>query len=825
MKKKLLTAVLLSCSILFASAQVTDYSIHGVLQDSLSQQKEPYATVQLYRKGGTKPLAVAVTDAKGHFTLHYAKPGTYVLQTAIIGKLAMKKEVVLDAAKTIELGTLLTQDAGKSLAAAEVVAARPLVKSQIDRLSYNMSEDPDAKTNTMLEMLRKVPLVTVDGQDKITVNGKANFKVYVNGKPNKMMSDNPSVVLKSFPASVVKKVEVITDPGAKYDAEGTSGILNIVTATEATTSGYTVTPTLSWSNRGWGGNIFGMVQIGKLTLSAHGGVNGENSLRNTTESERELIHDPVNHLLKTKGESYNHGTYGFGGLDASYDISKHDLLSVSSSIYAGRQKGHGLSSTFLTGNGGTVYSYDNVSHRDSRYHGINTSVDYQHQFGKENQNLTFSYRFSSDLRNNKTLNVYDNLQNLPFTLKDRRIDPDNKSQEHTAQVDFTSPFGDHHTLSVGMKYIYRLNRSDNKEYSRLAGTTADFLPDAVQSLLYRHRNDISAGYTEYIYKLKRFSLRSGLRFESSHIRVTYPNGTRPAFSTRLNDWVPSLNIGYNLTDTQMFRFNYNLRIGRPDIYYLSPYVKHTSPEKISYGNPNLESETTHNFQLNYSMFSQKFSVNVSTSYSTSYNGLTFYSFMKDGMENTTSGNFLHSKQWSFDTYLNVMLWKSTTFMLNGNLKYSDLKSYRTNDHNHGFSGNFFAMFRQDLPWKLKFGLGGGANWNDISLQGQSSKFKYYFLNLSRSFLKEERLTLIANLFNIFNPRQTFLNTTQTTMFRSSERYVVHGFSRVSLGISWRFGKLRAVVKKTARSIENTDVRAGSSSQDQKTKAGNAAVGN
>ena len=819
MKKTFLIAALLSCSI-FATAQVAgDYTIHGVVQDSLSQQKEPYATVRLFRKGEGKPLVVATTDARGKFTLHYTKPGTYILQTAIIGKLPTKKELVLDADKVVELGTILTQDAGKSLATAEVVAARPLVKSQIDRLVYSMSDDPDAQTNTMLEMLRKVPLVTVDGQDKITVNGKANFKVYVNGKPNKMMSDNPSVVLKSFPASVVKKVEVITDPGAKYDAEGTSGILNIVTATEATTTGYTVTPTLYWSNRGWGGNFFGMAQIGKLTLSAHGGVNGENSLRNTTESERELILDPVNHLLKTKGESYNHGTSGFGGLDASYDISKHDLLSVSSSIYAGRQKGHGLSSTFLTGNAGTVYSYDNVNHRDSRYHGINTSVDYQHQFGKENQNLTVSYRFSSDLRNNKTLNVYDNLQSVPFALKDRRIDPDNKSQEHTAQIDFTSPLGENHTLSVGAKYIYRLNRSDNEEYSRLAGTATDFLPDVAQSLLYRHRTDISAGYTEYIYRLKRFSLRSGLRFESSHLRVTYPNGTRAAFSTRLNDWVPSLNLGYNLTDTQLLRLGYNLRIGRPDIYYLSPYVNHLSPEKISYGNPNLESETAHNFQLNYSLFSQKFSVNFSATYSTSYNGLTFYSFMKDGVEHSTSGNFLHSKQWSFDTYLNVNPWKSTAFTLNGNLKYSDLKSYRTSDHNYGFSGNIFAMLRQDLPWKLKFALGAGATWGDISLQGQGSEFKYYFLDLSRSFLEEDRLTVTLNGFNIFNPRQTLKNTTQTTMFRSSESYVIHGLSRVSLGISWRFGKLRAVVKKTARSIENSDVKTGSSSQESGSNMG------
>ena len=134
MKKTFLIAALLSCSI-FATAQVAgDYTIHGVVQDSLSQQKEPYATVRLFRKGEGKPLVVATTDARGKFTLHYTKPGTYILQTAIIGKLPTKKELVLDADKVVELGTILTQDAGKSLATAEVVAARPLVKSQIDRL-------------------------------------------------------------------------------------------------------------------------------------------------------------------------------------------------------------------------------------------------------------------------------------------------------------------------------------------------------------------------------------------------------------------------------------------------------------------------------------------------------------------------------------------------------------------------------------------------------------------------------------------------------------------------------------------------------------------
>ena len=117
----------------------------------------------------------------------------------------------------------------KDLDAVTVVAKKPLVKTDIDKLSYDVESDPESKTNNILEMLRKVPMVTVDGQDNIKVNNSSSFKVYVNGKPNNMMSNNPSEVLKSMPANTIKKIEVITNPGPKYDAEGVGGILNIIT--------------------------------------------------------------------------------------------------------------------------------------------------------------------------------------------------------------------------------------------------------------------------------------------------------------------------------------------------------------------------------------------------------------------------------------------------------------------------------------------------------------------------------------------------------------------------------------------------------------------
>ena len=820
-KKIFSTALFLMLFAAMPSLAQTAVEIKGQVADSISGAGASYATARLFPAGKKEPVSVCATDGSGNFALRAPSQGRYRLQISGLGLQTKEKTIVVGNDGSIDVGKILTSESSTLLGEATVVAAAPLVTSQIDRLSYSMADDPDAKSNNMIEMLRKVPLVTVDGQDNITLNGSSSFKIYVNGKPNKMMSDNPSVVLKSFPASVVKKVEVITDPGAKYDAEGVSGILNIVTATEAETSGYTITPGIRWNNRGWGGNLFAMVQFGKFTLSAHGGVQNQTSTHITQENERETFNDPILHRLYSYSDGKGKGLFGFGGIDASYEFSKHDLLSVSADMFLGSQKRHGDGLTQMFNEAGAeVFSYRGLTSQPQHFHGINASMDYQHQFAKEEQTLTVSYRFSSNKNDSEADNIYTDINSVPFPLSDLQSRPDGKSNEHTAQIDFTTPIAEHHTLSVGAKYIYRINRSDNEEFTRPSGTQDAFVLNEANSLLYRHRNDIAAGYAEYMLKLAKFSFRTGLRYENSHIKVTYPDGKRDAFSATLGDFVPSVNIGYNLSPTMMLRLNYNMRIGRPGISYLSPYVDRSSPVSISYGDPNLESEKTHNAEINFSNFTQKFSINLTMSYSASTTGLTGYSFIGDGgVMHSTFGNFLHSKTLSLSGFANWMITKGTTFTFNGSVRYSDLKSYRTLDQNYGFSGRFFAMLRQDLPWKLKLVLGGGYNWGDIQLQSRGSNFFFYFGSLSRSFLKEDRLTVELSAFNIFNPKNTFETISNTATFRNRAAFTIHGMSRFGIGLSWRFGSLKAVVKKASRTIENDDVKQNSSNQQGATSTG------
>lgn len=238
------------------------FSVKGILLDSLSNEGEPYSTIRISLKNNpAKPVKLAVTGADGRFDERLAVPGTYLIHFTSVGKSPVQKEFSISTnRKNVDLGKILIAEATEMLKGVEVVAQKPLVKAEIDKVTYSIEDDPDSKTNTTLEMLRKVPLVTVDGEDKIQVNGSSKFKVHVNGKPNNMMSNNPTEVLRSMPANSIKSIEVITEPGAKYDAEGVAGILNIITI-GAGMEGYTVTLNGGASNMRVYGGGYGTVQL------------------------------------------------------------------------------------------------------------------------------------------------------------------------------------------------------------------------------------------------------------------------------------------------------------------------------------------------------------------------------------------------------------------------------------------------------------------------------------------------------------------------------------------------------------------------------------
>ena len=301
--------------------------VTGEVRDSLTNEAEAYVTVSLMADKAKRAAAVVTTDAQGRFRIAAPAAGTYTLNIVAVGRRPYTRVMRIEDGKTQNLGVIRTMDSSGALGTATVTAQRPIVTAEPDRIGYAIADDPEAKASMLTDMLRKVPMVTVDGEDNIQVNGSSNFKVYVNGKPNPMLSSNPSLIMKNMPASMVKKVEVITNPGAREDAEGVSGILNLVTEGEAKTTGYTLTPSVQMTTQGAIGSLYGLVKTGRLTLSGTyvlGRIFQPDYKRGT---EREDF--TAGTLLETYGTGHVQGTFHYASLEASYEFSDRDLLSLS----------------------------------------------------------------------------------------------------------------------------------------------------------------------------------------------------------------------------------------------------------------------------------------------------------------------------------------------------------------------------------------------------------------------------------------------------------------------------------------------------------------
>ena len=842
MKHRLLLLLLFAFTTLAAGwAQkntVSSFTIKGVLLDSLTREGEPYATIRVTKKDAPdKAVKMAVTGANGKFQEKLSVPeGRYVISISLMGKATVVKEFTLKTSGgTVDLGTLYSSEANNELKGVEVVAQKPLVKVDVDKIEYNIEDDPDSKSNSILEMLRKVPLVTVDGEDNVQVNGSSSFKIHVNGKPNNMMSNNPKEVLKSMPASTIKYIEVITSPGAKYDAEGVGGILNIVTVGGGF-EGYTATFRGNASNNGVGAGGYAMVKQGKLTVSANYNYNYNNRPRSYSDSYRESYEPGVRDekYLESQSSYKSKGRFQYGNLEASYEIDTLRLLTMAFGMYGSGNKSNsdGNTAMYRSDHEDVAYSYRTDNHGKSSWYSINGNIDYQRTSRKnKDRMITLSYKVNTQPDTSDSystyLDIYPDGQKDDLVerlrLKNYHSDGKTNTMEQTFQVDYTTPIGKLHTIETGAKYIFRRNSSDNRLYEA-AGGSNDYVYNESRSSEYRHLNHILSAYVGYTLKHKGFSFKPGVRYEQTIQQVKYIVGPGDDFHTNYSDLIPSVSLGMKIGKTQNLRAGYNMRIWRPGIWNLNPYFDNQDPMFISQGNPDLKSEKSHAFDIAYSNFSAKFNINVSLRHSFNNNGIENVSRLitavdgeifdgnpehlaPDGALYSTYANIGKSRDTGMSLYLNWNASSKTRIYMNVRGSYKDLKSEAQKLHNYGWNGSFYGGIQHTLPLKIRLSLNGGGSTPYISLQGKGSGYQYYGIGVSRSFLKEDRLSLNLYCNNVFEKYRTYSSHTEDTNFmsKSNGRYPSR---HIGFSISYRIGELKASVKKAARSINNDDVKGG-----------------
>ena len=801
MKKIVSTFILTLLGCGFALAQ--EFVVSGTVLDSLTREGEPAAVLQFFKSSDLdKPVAFTTTGTDGTFTQTLTGRGGYRLLFSNMGRRTVTRDFTYDgSSQTVDLGTILVQDDVQTLKAGTVTAQRPLVKMEVDKMTYDVANDVDSKTSTVLDMLRKVPMVSVDGQDNITVNGSSSFQVYVDGKPNQMISANPSAVFKMMPASAVKDIAVVTNPGVRYDAEGVGGVLQITTNREVTggqsaADGAYGTLTGQASTRGYGGGVFYSQQKGKFAVNFNGNAMQNNNPGTVTDIERTA----AGLTTRSHSEGDMQIPLVMGNLGMSYEIDSLNLISATAGLMRMGMTNNGLGTTeMLFGADGFKYSTDTYS--KSRSNSITASADYQHLWADvPMRSFILSYQFSSSPSTSESKNLFGESSNPLLDLTDRCTDGRTGSTDHTVQADFTTPLDGIGTISTGAKFLTRHNSSDQQQYL-WDGSAWDH--NALSSTRYDFYNRIGAVYSELAVNLGPLGLKGGVRYE--HTWQSYNQDGSASFKTDYGALVPSASLQLNLGMTSNIGLSYNLRISRPGITYLNPYRDDSDPTALNYGNPGLDVEKGHNLNLVYNYFTTKFMLNLTARYGHTGNGISPYSFYEGNILHTTYGNIVSSSISGLNAFMMLNAGAKTRIILNGGLDYSDFRSEVLGQSNSGWSYNVLLGLQQTLPWDIRFSANGILMSRTYSLQGWNTGISIGTAGLTKTFL-DDRLSVSVNAVSqLSNKDLTVKSFSQTKDFTMNMSTTVP-IRQVSLSVSWTFGKQGNFGVKTARrTITNDEV--------------------
>ena len=719
----------------------------------------------------------------------------------------MQKKTLLSIVVCFTMTTLYAQktepaDTLKGQTLDEVVVAqrRKLIKNDIDKLTYDVQHDKTAQTKTTLEILKKIPLVTVDGQENIRVQGSTSFKVYKNGHPDPSLSgQNLKDILKAIPASTIKRIEVITDPGAKYDAEGTTAILNIVMMSSSKLQG--VSGNVNSEVDTYGSVRLGTyltTKVGKLTTTVN--YNYRNQSRKQAENNREEVYNYVKtgEQKREYGTNSTAATIHFGNISASYEIDSLNLLTASTNFFGYKVDANTQSTNERWDkNSLLIYKFDNnMTTPGYSVLDIGGRLDYQHKTHLDGEVLTLSYMLAATRQHTIFRQMYNNMVNFPVNYTSYDQNTRERFTEHTFQIDYVRPFGKYHKIESGTKYILRYNNSTSlMDYQ---GTTPDM------ESKFKHNAQVAAAYLSYIFTAGKWAARAGLRYEFTRMKASYPDGSNADYHANLNDWVPSASLQYKISDGQTLKVSYNTSINRPGIDYLNPAVIST-PTAISFGNANLGSSRNQALHLEYMLVTSKLTLQLSPDYSFTNNGITNIIYEQNRKDVSTYQNVLKSKVFGISSYTEWTPFTGTSFTLNADIRYARITLPTPYIKNSGCGGGIYFNWEQKIPWELTLttsigGEYGNRVYDPYAIEG---RWFYYYFTLTRRFFKDKLTVSLSAESPFIKERSTTYRIVRGD-YTGYERSVMYP-RYFYIGFSWSFGKLNASVKTAARSIENDDL--------------------
>ncbi|QHT68286.1 TonB-dependent receptor [Rhodocytophaga rosea] len=790
--------------------------ISGTVTDASNSEPVAYATVALMQPSSKTPVDGAVADENGKFSITKVAEGDYKVVISFIGY----EDKVIDNIKVsdnkaeINLGTIKVSPTVQELNEVTVQGQKDLIEEKVDRTVYNAENDATNRGGDATDVLRKVPMLSVDLDGNVSMRGSQNLKVLINNRPSTITAGSVADALKQIPSDMIKSVEVITSPSAKYDAEGSGGIINIITK-KNNLQGFSLNVDGSAGTRGSDLRMQGSYNKGKMGFTLGGGgrfgynIKGEFDNTQQTYSYDEsgiLTGTFLNTQQASTRNQFLFGRYNFGW---DYNINKNNYLNAS--VQFGARNRNTYQDNLFT------QSYQNDAFIGSGLRNVDVSdlsnnvdvnLNYTHNFSKPGQELSILSQYSRNNATNNFINSVLQEDDLSITSRLKNLN-ESYNQETTVQIDYQTPLAKNQMLELGAKDIIRQVTS-NFTYYAADGPTGEYVPltDTRLTNVFNYDQNVTSGYLSYTLNfLKDYTLKAGSRYEYTTINAKFQQEqdeiTIPSYGTL----VPSVNISKKLKNGNTLKAAYNRRIQRPSLQFLNPNVQASNPLSETVGNPDLRPEFTNNYEVGYNTYIKKTSLSFSAFMRNTTGSIQANRTPVGDVIRTTYENIGKEDAYGLSVFGNVSLSNKLSFNAGTDMYYAVLNNNVSNAmykaSNEGFVYNIRGMGSYTIGdgWGLQ--LFGFYRGRQVQLQGFQGGFGIYSLSLRKEF-NDKKASIGFGAENFFTTAVKMRSELASPILTQSSVNTMRNMS-FKVTFSYRIGKMTMNTRRS-KSVTNDDLK-------------------
>ncbi|MCW3464080.1 outer membrane beta-barrel family protein [Chitinophaga nivalis] len=797
--------------------------LYGKLLDAQTGKPVPYASVTLLKQRDSSLVTGMLTKANGDFSLEGLAFGTYIMRINFMGYNSVQKKVTITG-QSIEqdLGNIKLQQNVKLLQGVEVTGQKSAFTMGIDKKIFNVDRNLTSAGGTATDVLKSVPSVNVDLDGNVTVRNAAPT-IFVDGKPS-------TLTLDQIPADAIESVELVTNPSAKYDAEGMSGILNIVLKKNRKAGFNGVVQAGIGNNNKYngGGNI--SIRQGKFNVFANYNINANQSWGEGTTNRSNFGGKgaDTSYLLQ-QSNSESKPLFQFGRFGVDYTIDNRNTISLSQNIVAGDFKNtEDLLSTFSNKAHRITRLSDRATTNDFNFRNYTTQLGFRHTFAKPEREWTadINYNTTNSGRDGSYVTQAKNAagQALGQSLLQQNTSAGSTTFV-TVQTDYTTPIGKKGKLETGVKTTLRRFSSSYDVYDKDT-LSNHFIYNNQLSNNYKYNEEIYAGYANFANTMGNFGYQAGLRIEQYVYAGEIPGKATYKPTKATPGFFPSLFLSQKLKKDQELQLNYSRRVNRPNFFQLIPYRDYSDPQNQREGNPNLKPEYTNSLEFSY-VKNWKTSNLLASVYFRNTNNMISTISTPIGADTllTQFINANRSNSYGAELTMKNQVLKGWDLTTNVNLYQTDMKVNANGEtfDNNGFSWMAKIISETKLPAGFTLQVnatyqaptialpasgggrgpgGGGFMMIPTSAQGTIKGFSTVDMAVRKDFGKKKATSLTLSLSDVFNTREYELNQA-TPAF--AQDYVRKRESRiVKLNFSYRFGKFDTALFKKKKASGGND---------------------